>query len=135
MKQRCLTPTNVKYPQYGGRGIKVCDKWLRFEGFLEDMGERPEGKILDRIDPNGNYEPGNCRWATRLEQANNTTGIRVVAVRGERSSITQMAKRHNISVGAVYARLKSGMDVERAFTAPLSKRGRKRLNEAKYGRK
>lgn len=71
MKQRCLNPEATRYPEYGAKGITVCERWLSFENFFEDMGERPEGKTLDRINPFGNYEPNNCRWATPKEQANN----------------------------------------------------------------
>lgn len=71
MKQRCLNPKATRYPDYGAVGISVCDRWLDFSNFLEDMGERPKGKTLDRINPFGNYEPGNCRWATPLEQQHN----------------------------------------------------------------
>lgn len=72
MKQRCLNPKATDFKYYGERGITVCDRWREsFEAFLEDMGERPEGLTLDRVDVNGNYEPGNCRWATAAQQSAN----------------------------------------------------------------
>jgi hypothetical protein len=78
MRQRCSDPRVYGYSRYGGRGITVCERWLHsFENFLADMGERPDGMTLDRIDNDGNYEPGNCRWATSSDQNNNRSDNKI----------------------------------------------------------
>lgn len=77
IRDRCTNPSAAKFPDYGGRGIKVCDRWQSFENFLSDMGEKPSPNVsIDRINNDGNYEPGNCRWATAKEQANNRRAAR-----------------------------------------------------------
>jgi hypothetical protein len=79
MRTRCNNPKSTQYPYYGARGIAVCDRWSSFEAFREDVGEKPSPKhSLDRIDPNGNYEPGNVRWATHTEQCRNRRSNRAV---------------------------------------------------------
>jgi len=76
MKQRCLNPNHIHYGRYGGRGISVCDRWCTFINFLDDMGERPEGMTLDRLDNDSNYNKGNCRWSTSTEQQRNKSKSR-----------------------------------------------------------
>jgi hypothetical protein len=71
MRQRCNDPKNKHFKHYGGRGIKVCSRWDRYENFLADLGRKPAGHSLDRIDVNGNYEPANCRWADAITQRRN----------------------------------------------------------------
>lgn len=80
MRSRCKNPNVISYKDYGLLGVTICKRWEKFEHFLSDMGERPVGKSLDRIDPFGNYEPNNCKWSTRKEQARNTRGAAALRI-------------------------------------------------------
>lgn len=78
MMTRCENPKASQYASYGGRGITICERWHSFENFIADVGERPDGHTLDRVNNDGNYEPGNCRWATKVEQCRNRASSRAV---------------------------------------------------------
>jgi hypothetical protein len=120
MLSRCLNPKVEEYPNYGGRGIQVCDRWASFEAFFADMGERPtDGHSLDRKDVNGNYEPGNCRWATSREQAENTRANRVLDHDGESLCLSAWARRTGIAERTIATRLDLGWSVAEALTTPV----------------
>lgn len=121
MKQRCLNPSNDKFANYGGRGITVCERWLTFENFLIDMGERPAGTSLDRINNDGDYKPGNCRWATQRQQSNNMRRNVFVEYRGERLTLSQWARRFKLPRHIVFGRVKLGWNMGRIETTPVQR--------------
>lgn len=118
MLTRCTNPRASCYHNYGGRGITVCERWHKFDEFLSDMGpSHREGLTLDRIDTNGNYEPSNCRWATRKEQASNKRTNHKVSFNGETMTLSQWIRRTGIT--SLPYRLRRGWSVERALTQPV----------------
>lgn len=119
MKQRCYCPGNPSYPDYGGRGIKVCDKWHDFAGFYADMGARPEGMSLDRIDVNGDYATGNCRWLSMSGQQNNKRNSIRVRVAGIESTLTEAARRFALKPQDAINRHNKGHDLSEFFAAPV----------------
>lgn len=116
MRQRCTNPQVTKYGDYGGRGIRVCDRWQDFENFLADMGEPPPGMTLDRIDVNGDYEPANCRWANMKVQQNNRRNNHLLTFNGETHGVTEWERRTTISRHTLLARERLGWPVEEIFS-------------------
>ncbi len=115
--QRCTNPKSTKWEFYGGRGIGVCDRWLKFKNFLADMGERPDGMTLDRFpNMNGDYEPSNCRWATQEQQHNNTRSNHWIEYRGVRFTISQLARKVGLHPAVLGGRIRNGWSIERATT-------------------
>lgn len=123
MIERCTNPRASDFPSYGGRGIAVCDRWRHdFSAFLADLGERPAGMSLDRIDVNGNYETGNVRWATTEGQARNTRKSVVITHAGRTQNLIEWARETGINRGTIRLRLRAGWSVEKALTTPAASR-------------
>lgn len=118
MIRRVKEPWHPGYENYGGRGIKVCERWLSFENFLADMGHRPRGFTLDRVDPNGNYEPSNCRWATRSQQQRNRRRNRKETLNGETRLLIEWAELFHVPPNCVQKRINRGWPIEKALTQP-----------------
>lgn len=124
MRDRCSRPKNQAYETYGGRGIKVCERWANsFENFLNDMGLRPKGHTLDRIKSDGDYEPSNCRWATMKEQNRNKRVNISVEVFGETySCVGEAIEKYGLYPSSVYKRLGKGQSLEEIITSVLKRR-------------
>jgi hypothetical protein len=118
MLTRCRNSRRSEWKNYGGRGIKVCERWLKFENFLADMGERPLGTSIDRIDNDKGYEPGNCRWASSHEQNTNRRDSRHYMWRGKMLPLKVLAKLSPVSYRTLVDRLDAGMTIEEAMSTP-----------------
>jgi hypothetical protein len=124
MIQRCTNPRTTGYSHYGGRGISVCTRWREsFNSFLEDMGKRPAGHSLERIDVNGNYEPSNCRWATSVDQGRNKRDNRNLTINGITRTVSDWARESGIKRITIQARLRKGWDAHSAVFTPLQPPG------------
>jgi hypothetical protein len=109
MLNRCRNPNARAYPDYGGRGITVCDEWRDFDQFVADMGPRPVGMSLDRIDNDGNYTPSNCRWATRKEQQRNQRRAVFVTIEGTRYRAIELAEQAGVKTDTIVKRAAMGL--------------------------
>jgi hypothetical protein len=115
MLNRCTNPKVDAYKWYGGRGIKVCERWLEFDNFIEDMGAPPKGVDLDRINRDGDYGPTNCRWVSHKENCLNTSVNRLVEWNGKSQPITKWAEDTGVPLTTIFNRLKRGYPPELVF--------------------
>lgn len=117
MIQRCTDENFIEYHRYGGRGIAVCDRWKDFCNFLADMGTRPAGTSIDRFpNNNGNYEPGNCRWATSKQQGRNKRTSRLISHNGKTKTLMEWSEETGISCGRISQRIKTGWTIAEALS-------------------
>ena len=125
MINRCTKPTNPNFIHYGGRGITVCDEWkTSFDTFYTDMGDKPKGKTLDRINNNGPYSKENCRWISQKLQCNNTRQNALVTYLGKTQTISQWAETFGIHVNTLRYRIKKWPTIDAAFETPVQQCGR-----------
>ena len=125
MKYRCDNPNNSVYYKYGGRGIKVCNRWYDFALFMDDMGDRPDGTSIDRIDNDGDYTTENCRWATSHEQSRNKRSNRIIRFAGKEKCAADWEDEIGISAINILNRIDAcGWSIERALTEPVKIRGK-----------
>lgn len=128
MLHRCDNANNPQFKDYGARGVGVCDKWRTFEGFFADMGDCPPGLTLERVDNDGSYGPGNCRWATRKEQARNRRDNRHITFRGETLCAVEWAERFGMKKDTFMRRLRLGWLMEDIASTPVSRHNTKKRN-------
>ncbi len=127
MRNRCANQKNKDYPQWGGRGITVCERWRdSFENFLADMGERPPGKCIGRIDNDGPYSPENCRWESMPEQNRNKRSTVLIAHNGETLCMRDWGKRLGIPESTLYNRHRRGWSSDQILTVPVMRQGERR---------
>lgn len=122
MRQRCENPSDPAFKNYGGRGIRVCERWQVFANFLADMGLRPTGFELDRIDNDGDYTPKNCRWVSKKQNRRNKRTNRIIEWNGEALPLAVWAERLHIDPGTLFNRIERGWHLEEAMTKPVQKR-------------
>ena len=124
MIKRCERKKDPAYKNYGARGIKVCVRWANFENFFTDMGLKPKGMTLERMNNNQDYCPENCKWATRIEQGNNTRRNRLVTINGEAKTVAECAREYGINYSTLISRLNRGVYASKACGLKPSRNSR-----------
>lgn len=130
MNSRCNNPNNTIYKYYGKHGIKVCKRWSNknpkgFQNFLEDMGERPKGQSIDRVNNDGNYNPKNCKWSTSKEQCRNRRSNHLITFKNKTLCLSEWAEEYNISYKTLKQRIKNKWPIKKALKTPIRKCERK----------
>ena len=115
---RCKTASASGYANYGGRGIGVCERWLSFENFISDMGEKPDGMSIDRINSDDDYSPDNCRWASRKEQNRNQRDLLYLTLNGKTQCASAWSEELGINAGTIRSRIRYGWSDDRILTTP-----------------
>lgn len=127
MIARCTDENHAAFSRYGGSGILICSRWLGesgFQNFLSDMGSRPSGKTIDRIDTGGGYNKDNCRWASSREQSRNRRSSRFLEFNGERRTVAEWSERNGIGYGTLRSRIVNGWTIEDALTTPTRRKAK-----------
>lgn len=122
MVQRCTNPNNKSYKNYGSRGIHVCEAWLKFENFLQDMGKHPKGMTLDRVDNDGNYCKENCRWTTYKQQNRNYRRNILIKINDETKCLMEWCERYGLKYQTIYMRLRRGWTIEEALELTIRRK-------------
>lgn len=122
MLSRCHNKNNRQYPNYGGRGIKVCRRWFKFENFIKDMGRRPNDGMLERSDNNKGYSPNNCRWASRKEQNRNKRNNHLITIDGITKCLNEWSEESGVSYATIIYRLRSGWNERDAVFKPVQRK-------------
>ena len=117
MHDRCRNPNFRQWDRYGGRGIKVCERWKSYDAFAADMGPRPDGYSLDRIDNDGNYEPSNCRWADKKTQQRNQSRAIYVTIEGDKYRAIELAELHGLPAPVIVSRANRGLPMSEVLSA------------------
>ncbi len=119
MKTRCTNPIHINWETYGGKGIRYCERWEKFENFFSDMGKCPEGMSIERKDNDGNYEPKNCLWATSKQQGNNKSTNHLLTYNGKTQTMSQWAEELGVKKSTINSRVTMGWSDERIITTPI----------------